>query len=82
MMLIIMFHLFVFLFAVVFVIFVFLFLIQFNDKIEQVIINEILYNDLRNGVEKLKKEKQELQKQSIEERINKIKQNKERLKLE
>ena len=43
-------------------------LIQHNDKIEQVIINEILYNDLRNEVEKLKKEKQELQKQQQKEK--------------
>ena len=67
---------------------------QYNDKIEQIVINEILYNDLRNKVEELKKEKQGqiiteelleqelLQKKSIEDRIKEIKKDTKRLKIE
>ena len=71
------------------------FLVRYNDKIEQIAINEILYNDLRKEIEELKKEKQGqviieeellkkevLQKKSIEDRIENIKQDKERLKIE
>lgn len=68
------------------------FLKSYDKQIKQIVINELLYQDLRNEVERLKKQeglsqeqKEEklleevLQKQSIEDKIKNIKEDKDRI---
>ena len=50
--------------------FLFVFLIQYNHKIEQIVINELLYQDLGDEINKLKGEKQEII--SEEELLNEL----------